>query len=33
MVKNHHLVVVKIRKNVDFSLKNVKNGESYNIFL
>ena len=25
--KDHHLVVIKIVKNVDFSLKNVKNGE------
>ena len=33
--KDHHLVVVKIIKNVDFSLKNVKKMviKSYNIFL
>ena len=33
--KDHHLVVIKIFKNVDFSLKNVKTmvKESYNIFL
>ena len=33
--KDHHLVVIKILKNVDFSLKNVKQmvKEGYNIFL
>ena len=31
--KDHHLVVVKIVKNVAFSLKMLKNGESYKKFL